>query len=125
MLAAILHDVVEDTDQSLADFEERFGPAVAGLVGEVTDDKSLPKAERKRRQVQYAGSKSAGAKRIKLADKASNVAALADSPPHLWEESRKREYLAWARAVAAGLRGADPVLEAAFDAEAARLETLL
>jgi (p)ppGpp synthase/HD superfamily hydrolase len=125
VIAAILHDVVEDTETTLAEIEARFGPEVAGYVAEVTDDKSLPKAERKRLQVERAPHKSDGAKRIKLADKASNLAALADSPPHWWDKARRRDYLDWARAVVEGLRGVDPALEIAFDHEAARAEAAL
>lgn len=122
VIAAILHDTVEDTETSLDTLRERFGPEVADLVAEVTDDKSLPKAERKRLQVVHAPDTSLGAKRIKLADKASNLSALADSPPHWWDLSRKREYLAWAREVGAGLRGVDPLLDMAFDEAAERAE---
>lgn len=125
LLAAILHDVAEDTERTLAEIEDRFGPEVAALVAEVTDDKSLPKAERKRLQVVRAAEKSIDAKRVKLADKASNLASLSDSPPRLWNVARRREYLGWARDVAAGLRGVDPSLEEGFDREAARLDALL
>jgi len=51
--AAILHDTVEDTDTSFDEIEAEFGVNVCQLVKEVTDDKSLPKAERKRLQVMY------------------------------------------------------------------------
>ncbi|EPX86226.1 metal dependent phosphohydrolase [Rubellimicrobium thermophilum DSM 16684] len=125
LIAAVLHDVAEDTATGLAEIESRFGPRVAGLVAEVTDDRSLPREERKRRQVRDAPHKSPGARRIKLADKASNLSALADSPPEDWGPGRLRGYLDWARAVVAGLRGTDPVLEAAFDREAARAEAAL
>jgi (p)ppGpp synthase/HD superfamily hydrolase len=125
VIAAILHDVVEDTDMTIEEVEAAFGPEVAGYVAEVTDDKSLPKAERKRLQVELAPTKSDPAKRIKLADKASNLAALADSPPPWWDRARRQEYLAWARDVVAGLRGVDPALELAFDHEAARAEAAL
>ncbi|TNC72001.1 HD domain-containing protein [Rubellimicrobium roseum] len=125
LIAAILHDVVEDTAHSLDEIIQRFGPEVAGYVAEVTDDMSLPDAERKRRQVEEAPRKSDGAKRIKLADKASNIAALADSPPHFWDRARKRRYLEWAREVVAGLRGVDPLLEGAFDRESTRAESVL
>jgi (p)ppGpp synthase/HD superfamily hydrolase len=125
IIAAILHDTVEDTDASLESIREQFGAEVADLVAEVTDDKSLDKAERKRRQVENAPNKSEGAKRIKLADKASNLTALAESPPHWWDAAGKRDYLDWAKAVAEGLRGVDPVLELAFDEAAKRAERVL
>jgi (p)ppGpp synthase/HD superfamily hydrolase len=125
IIAALLHDTVEDTDRTIDEIEVRFGSEVARYVAEVTDDMSLDKVERRRRQVQEAQRKSDGAKRIKLADKASNLTALAGSPPHLWSVERKREYLAWAREVADGLRGVDPLLDREFDEAAARAEKAL
>src|SRR5580765_3456861 len=47
VMAALLHDTVEDTGVTLQELEERFGKDVAALVDEVTDDKSLPKEVRK------------------------------------------------------------------------------
>lgn len=124
-LVAARHDVVEDTGHGLPEIGAAFGAVVAGLVAEVTDDKSLPKAGRKRLQVVDAPGKSRGIKRIKLADKASNLTALVDSPPRAWDLGRRRRYLDGAREVVAGLRGIDPVLEDAFDREAARLEAAI
>lgn len=125
IVAAILHDAVEDTDMTIEEIETEFGAEVAGYVAEVTDDKSLPKAERKRLQVERAPTKSDGAKRIKLADKASNLAALAESQPRRWDRKQCLEYLDWAREVVAGLRGVDPLLEVAFDHEASRADAAL
>ena len=119
IVAALLHDVVEDTPTSPARVAELFGPDVARLVAEVTDDKSLPKAERKRQQVVHAPSRSPRAKRLKLADKISNLRALAASPPADWSRERRLHYVEWAQAVVAGLRGTDPWLEAEFDLAAA------
>jgi guanosine-3',5'-bis(diphosphate) 3'-pyrophosphohydrolase len=123
--AAVLHDVVEDTPTSNAEVEAAFGADVAGLVAEVTDDKSLPKEERKRLQVAHAPGKSTRAKLLKLADKTSNLRALASSPPASWPRQRRLDYLRWARKVVAGLRGVDAWLEAQFDAAAAAAEAAL
>ncbi|WP_174302004.1 HD domain-containing protein [Caulobacter sp. S45] len=120
-IAAVLHDTVEDTGASLAEISERFGADVAALVAEVTDDKSLPKAERKRLQVEHAPHASRGAKLIKLADKTANLRALVASPPPDWTAERRDEYRDWAREVVAGCRGASPWLEARFDEAAAAL----
>ena len=117
--AAFLHDVVEDTGVTLAQVTEMFGEDVAALVGEATDDMSLPKAERKRLQIVHAPTLSPRAKRLKLADKISNLRDLAASPPKDWDDERRRAYVDWAREVAAGLRGVDPWLEARFDEAAA------
>lgn len=116
--AALLHDTVEDTETSIEDLQTRFGSAVAGIVAEVTDDKSLPKEERKRLQVAKAAGKSVEAKLVKLADKIANLRDLRTSPPADWSEERKAGYFQWARDVVAGLRGTNAKLEAAFDAVA-------
>ena len=100
--AAWLHDTVEDCPPtSFAEIELEFGSEVAGIVREMTDDKSLPKAERKKLQIMNAAKKSDSACLIKLADKSSNVAAIGSSPPVDWSAERKREYVAWARIVIA------------------------
>jgi guanosine-3',5'-bis(diphosphate) 3'-pyrophosphohydrolase len=115
LVAALLHDTVEDTGTSPSEIEERFGRAVRLLVAEVTDDKSLGKQERKRLQIEHAPKLSRGAKLIKLGDKISNVREVAIDPPVDWPAARKREYLDWAEAVVAGLRGTSAALERKFD----------
>ncbi|HSM43294.1 MAG TPA: HD domain-containing protein [Afifellaceae bacterium] len=121
-IAALLHDAIEDQQISRDKIAEEFGDDVASLVAEVTDDKSLPKQERKELQVKHAPHKSDRAKIIKLADKTSNLLALADSPPADWSMDRRREYVVWARQVVDGLRGVCPPLEARFDAAAKQAE---
>src|SRR5437899_2998444 len=54
VIAALLHDTIEDTGVTALELLERFGMDVADLVVEMTDDKSLPKAERKRLQIEHA-----------------------------------------------------------------------
>ena len=97
---------------------------MARLVLEVTDDKSLPYAERKRLQVETTPHKSPRAKMIKLGDKTSNLRSIRLSPPP-WPLERKREYLRWSRAVVAGARGVNTQLEAVFDNAALELEQML
>ncbi|XP_053721367.1 guanosine-3',5'-bis(diphosphate) 3'-pyrophosphohydrolase MESH1 [Synchiropus splendidus] len=109
--AALLHDTVEDTDTTLAEIEAKFGPVVAGIVQEVTDDKSLPKQERKRLQVEHAPHCSHQAKLVKLADKLYNLRDLNRSTPVGWTAERVHEYFVWAWEVVKGLRGTNPVLE--------------
>nr|KAF6409999.1 HD domain containing 3 [Rousettus aegyptiacus] len=79
--AALLHDTVEDTDTTLDEVELHFGAQVRGLVEEVTDDKTLPKLERKRLQVEQAPHSSPGAKLVKLADKLHNLRDLKRCTP--------------------------------------------
>ena len=90
---------------------EAFGDGVAKLVEEVTDDKKLEKQERKRLQVEDAHKKSERAKILKLADKTSNLRAIAASPPPEWSVKRRLEYVDWARKVSAGLTGVSKWLE--------------
>ncbi len=120
LCAAVLHDTVEDVGVTPDELRERFGDAVTALVLEVTDDKSLAKDERKRRQVEHAPHLSERAKQLKLADKLANVTDILERPPTSWELQRRVEYFAWAHAVVEGLRGANAALEAAFDAVYAR-----
>lgn len=114
LLGALLHDVVEDTAATEAEIAEAYGPDVAALVMEVTDDMSLPEAERKRAQEAHVRHASDRAKRIKLADKASNLTAIAGAAPD-WSAARKAAYVDWALRVIDPVRGLDPALEAAFD----------
>jgi guanosine-3',5'-bis(diphosphate) 3'-pyrophosphohydrolase len=115
LAAAVLHDTIEDTRTTPAEIEATFGSAVRHLVQEVTDDKSLPKAERKRLQVEHAPHLSPSAKLIKTADKISNVKEVTDNPPADWPIERRREYLVWGERVVAGCRGANSALESRFD----------
>jgi guanosine-3',5'-bis(diphosphate) 3'-pyrophosphohydrolase len=113
--AALLHDTVEDTETSWQELREAFGEKVAGIVGEVTDDKSLLKAERKRLQVEHAAHISREAKLVKLADKICNVRDVAFHPPAKWDLARRREYFDWAKAVVDRMRGTHAGLELKFD----------
>jgi guanosine-3',5'-bis(diphosphate) 3'-pyrophosphohydrolase len=115
LCAALLHDTVEDTATSFEEIEERFGTHVMSIVREVTDDKTIKKPERKRKQVEMAASKTREAKLVKLADKISNLADILNSPPTDWPRERKLDYFDWAARVVAGLRGTNPTLEAEFD----------
>ena len=115
IIAAVLHDTVEDTETTLEDIGAEFGERVAGLVAEVTDDKSLPKQTRKDLQIEHAAHASRGAQIIKLADKTSNLRALASSPPQGWSDEGIAEYVDWAGRVVNACRGADRGLAAEFD----------
>lgn len=113
--AALLHDTIEDTETTYDELLARFGPAVASIVAEVTDDKNLAKAERKALQVAHAPHMSQGAKWVKLADKTCNLRDVASAPPAGWPLRRRQAYFDWAKAVIDGVRGTHPQLEALFD----------
>ena len=121
--AAVLHDTIEDTATTEAELVERFGVAVAQLVAEVTDDKKLPKTDRKRLQVEHASTLSPGAKLIKLGDKICNVRDVTHTPPDGWSVERRLDYLDWSRRVVAGCRGVNAALERYFDEVVSEGET--
>ncbi len=116
LMAAVLHDTLEDTEATATELEEHFGARVRHIVEEVSDDKSLPKAERKRLQVVHAVGLSAAARLVKLADKICNVRDVGQSPPKGWSPERVIAYLDWAEAVVNEIRGTHAELEALFDA---------
>jgi GTP diphosphokinase / guanosine-3',5'-bis(diphosphate) 3'-diphosphatase len=120
LIAALLHDTIEDTDTTAEELKNQFGSAVAVIVVQVTDDKQLKKAERKRQQILHASSISDQAKLVKLADKICNLRDLTSSPPADWGIERKREYFDWAKEVVDQMRGVHPKLEALFDAQYTR-----
>lgn len=122
VIAALLHDAIEDCEISGAAIEAVFGADVRGLVEAVTDDKSLPKAVRKQTQIDRAPGKPHRVKLLKIADKTSNLRAMAASPPANWTAARRLDYVAWARAVVDGVRGSHAGLEASFDAAAEAAE---
>lgn len=115
LVAAILHDTVEDTKTVPEEIETAFGVEVRRLVAEVTDDKKLEKLERKRLQIVHAPHASDAAKLIKIADKACNVRDIAHTPPSHWTPERRAEYLDWACRVVDGCRGVNEKLERYFD----------
>jgi guanosine-3',5'-bis(diphosphate) 3'-pyrophosphohydrolase len=115
LCSALLHDTIEDTETTPEELEREFGKRVRDVVLEVTDDKRLPKKERKRLQIEHAPRLSRAAKLVKLADKICNLRDVAESPPSGWDLARRQEYFDWAREVVNGLRGTHAGLEKAFD----------
>ena len=117
LLAAVLHDTIEDTETTPEEIQSLFGEEVLGIVLECTDDKSLPQPERKRLQIETAPHKSGKARLVKLADKICNLHDLNNSPPRWWPKIQKQEYLLWSEKVVAGLRGTNAELEKLYDQE--------
>lgn len=115
LAAALLHDTVEDTQTTTGELKRRFGARVASIVAEVTDDKTLPSATRKRLQVEHARTLSRGARLVKLADKIANLRDLRTSAPPDWTLERREQYFEWAREVVDQMRGTNAALEKAFD----------
>lgn len=97
--AALLHDVLEDTDTTYEELEGRFGRKVAGVVKEVTDDKSTSKYTRKKAQLDLTQFKSLEARLVKIGDKISNTRDLKSNPPEGWSELQRLGYLHWSFAI--------------------------
>ncbi|MBT9560004.1 MAG: HD domain-containing protein [Myxococcales bacterium] len=112
--AALLHDTIEDTIAKPGQLSSRFGDAVRATVMAVTDDKSLPKAERKRLQIEHAPRMPTAAALVKLADKIDNLRDLGVAPPD-WPLDRIRGYFDWAEAVVGALPAVSPSLLRAFE----------
>ena len=122
IVAAILHDVIEDTvtgegekQELIIQISHLFGKEVLNLILEVTDDNSLPKAERKRLQIMHAPNISDRAKKLKIADKILNIQDITSYPPVGWPLERIIEYFEWSEKVVSGLRGVNKKLEDIFD----------
>lgn len=112
--AALLHDVIEDTDTTHADLVNIFNKKVADIVLEVSDDKHKPKAERKILQVKNASSLSYDAKLIRIADKICNVQDICGNDAPDWNYERKFEYIEWAKSVVEQITGTHEELENHF-----------
>uniref|UniRef100_A0A0A9XSU8 Guanosine-3',5'-bis(diphosphate) 3'-pyrophosphohydrolase MESH1 n=1 Tax=Lygus hesperus TaxID=30085 RepID=A0A0A9XSU8_LYGHE len=115
IMAALLHDTVEDTDTTFSEIETLFGANIKSIVEEVTDDKSLPKMTRKQLQIDHAPTSSHQAKLVKLADKLYNLRDLHRETPVGWTPERVKEYFIWASQVVEGLRGTNKTLEDKLD----------
>lgn len=99
LAAALLHDTIEDTDCTWQELEKNFNPTVVQYVREVTDDKTLPKDQRKRLQPEHAKTASHGAKLVKMADKLHNLQTLLSDPPTWWDWRRIQGYFVWGKTV--------------------------
>jgi (p)ppGpp synthase/HD superfamily hydrolase len=115
IVGALIHDTIEDTNTTPEEIRLNFGEDILALILEVTDDKRLAKQERKLKQIEKAPRISDRAKLLKLADKICNISDIANFPPRNWSCQRRVDYLAWADAVIAGLRGVNVKLEIYFD----------
>ncbi|XP_036336927.1 guanosine-3',5'-bis(diphosphate) 3'-pyrophosphohydrolase MESH1-like [Rhagoletis pomonella] len=115
LIAALLHDTVEDTDTTFEEIEIQFGADICSIVREVTDDKSLEKQERKRLQIKHAATSSSKAKLVKLADKLDNLRDLGRKPPIGWSVERQEQYYVWAKKVVDNMRGTNAELEQKLD----------
>lgn len=112
IIAALLHDTVEDTETTFDEIEKEFDAEVAAIVRDVTDDKSLPAYQRKLKQIEHAPHLSPKAKVVKLSDKLYNLQDLCKNTPKGWSLERVQGYFVWSWFVVNGLRETSTGLEA-------------
>ena len=114
LIAAILHDTIEDTDTTADEISRIFNAAIAHYVVEVTDDKTLSYTERKELQIKKAPGLSDNAKKIKIADKICNISDMVTYPIN-WTIERKQAYIDWSEKVFAGCKGLNTKLDKLFE----------
>jgi GTP diphosphokinase / guanosine-3',5'-bis(diphosphate) 3'-diphosphatase len=124
LIAAILHDTLEDTDTLPDEIEELFGREVLQIVQEVTDDMSLPKHVRKNKQIEKAPTLSPRAKLIKIADKTCNISDILKTRRY-WSNKQKIEYVRWAIEVVEKCRNIETALDLEFDKVVERAKSAL
>lgn len=112
MVAALLHDILEDTDTKYIDLEKEFSPKIASIVLELTDPPGMSRPERRQRQIEHGPKKSNEAKLVKIADKIYNLRDMKNS---LWDQATKKEYADFCLEVVNGMRGTNAELERQFD----------
>lgn len=116
LIAALLHDTLEDTDTSFDEIKKRFGEKVAEPVRELTNDPNLTTEENKQRQVDHAPFLSPTAKLVKLSDRLYNVRDL-NVPPPSWDHEKVASYLNWGKKLLAALKGTNEKMEKALEEE--------
>ena len=116
LISAMSHDILEDSNITFEQLEKEFGTKVATIVLECSDDKSLPKEERKLLQISHVKNISNEARLVKLADKIDNLGDIAVNSPKGWDRARKVAYFDWSKEVVdSGLRNINPLLDSLFD----------
>lgn len=100
VIAAVLHDTVEDTTVTVAQIQDQFGARVAGLVQDLTLPKSVAKDREAKHAFQLAkmAAMDLHGQAIKIADKTANVFDLYNDPPK-WGMRALRGYSDSAREV--------------------------
>jgi (p)ppGpp synthase/HD superfamily hydrolase len=127
IVAAWLHDTVEDTDVTIEEIEKHFGPKVATMVNELSDTErwqDVPEAdrpnwqkERKQRQAAKMKTKSDSVKRIKMADQISNIVATSRDRVVSLSEEEAENYIRGAYLVASACKGVSKLLDDLLEKE--------
>lgn len=117
IMAALMHDLIEDTDCEYDDLRGRFGTRVADLVAVLSGDMRLPKPQRRAEVIERVRGAVVEAKTIRLADRLDNLLDMAG-----FSVTRKTEYLDGSRKTLAACRDSNAALEEALARAIARVE---
>jgi (p)ppGpp synthase/HD superfamily hydrolase len=118
IIAAWLHDTVEDTDTTLEEIEKNFGKNVSLIVDGLTDHdhfKELQLQERKKLQAERLRHESASVRRVKIADQTSNIRSLVIDPVDDMTPEECYYYIVGAKLIADQCKGISPLLDNLFD----------
>lgn len=96
LLAALLHDVIEDTPYTEDDIAREFGESVAKLVVGLTDLSNVPKSERRKEQIERAKSYDYRLANIRVSDKIDNLHSIVDLEAP-WPKDKINEYVAFSK----------------------------
>lgn len=117
LIAAILHDTLEDTSATEEEIQRYFGARVCETIKEVTNDPNLGSEENKQRQIDHAPLMTQDARLVKLADRLANIVDLNTSPPSSWSPEKVNGYSAWGQKLLISLKGTNAPLEKALQKE--------
>lgn len=96
MIAAALHDILEDTEVTSIGLKYLFGSEVSKIVQELTCNSANNSDDKKIALMNQISIGSNAAQSIKLADVISNVSSI----PSQWSLERKLAYIEWCKKVA-------------------------
>ena len=116
LIAAILHDVLEDTQTTVEEMTVEFGNTITEIVREVTNPKGLKSADAKEWQISHAPSMSQEARLVKLADRLYNLRDM-HPPPACWDQAKINIYLDCSRRLVDSIRGTHLTLESLIERE--------
>lgn len=118
IVAAWLHDIVEDTNVQIDDIEKWFGKDIGEIVLGLTDPKefsNMPLRDRKCAQTMRLKGHPNSVKLIKICDQLSNVRRVVNDPPIDWENSKKWDYVWGAKQVVDICKGISHELDKKFE----------
>lgn len=116
LVAALLHDTIEDTNTTADEIEREFGYRIRYTVEEVSDDPALLSNQNKQRQVDHAPHMTLNAQLVKLADRLYNVRDMKNELPG-FGPARIRWYMEWSLKLVQALQGTHEQLEESLKAE--------